>query len=246
MTKDSYIRAARPRDFERICDAGAASMLEDPVMSYFGCTTPASLKSYIRFTLHSTWQMGGLIDMMCVPSTDPEDDEGEKVGAIAIWLPPRKRITSWNVYTLLRSGILSLTQTLGAQNIMRMGWEYPSTAEESWKEGYFCFLDGPTWSHNDSWYLKLAFTSKPYQKKGMMSKMIGERLSKLPGCCFTLEVSSPKVQSYFRQFEFEIMNRSRLGAGYVDERGNESAGGSGVEICYMIKRSVEDPEFWEK
>lgn len=49
-----------------------------------------------------------------------------------------------------------------------MGWEYPSTAEESWKEGYFCFLDGPTWSHNDSWYLKLAFTSKPYQKKGSL------------------------------------------------------------------------------
>lgn len=38
----------------------------------------------------------------------------------------------------------------------------------------------------------------------MMSKMIGERLSKLPECCFTLEVSSPKVQSYFRQFDFEV------------------------------------------
>lgn len=46
MTKDSYIRAARPRDFERICDAGAASMLEDPVMSYFGCTTPVSSERF--------------------------------------------------------------------------------------------------------------------------------------------------------------------------------------------------------
>ncbi|KAF9472680.1 hypothetical protein BDN70DRAFT_886735 [Pholiota conissans] len=76
--------------------------------------------------------------------------------------------------------------------------------------------------------------------------MIDERLSKLPECCFTLEATSPRVQSYFRKFGFEIMNRSRLGAGQVDEHGDEKANGSGVEVCYMIKRSVEGTDLWEK
>lgn len=41
MTKE-YIRTARPTDFARIADAGAASLMDDPLMTYFGCTTPVS------------------------------------------------------------------------------------------------------------------------------------------------------------------------------------------------------------
>ncbi|KAF8970636.1 hypothetical protein BDZ97DRAFT_1948750 [Flammula alnicola] len=237
--KNAYIRAARPRDFERISDVGVLSLIDDPLLTYFGCTTSVSLKSYIQFILHSSWQVGGVIDMVCVPSTDPEDDEGEKIAAVAIWLPPSKRVTAWNMYTLIRSGILSITQSLGVQGIMRMVWEYPRIAEESWRQGHFCLQEGPQWSHNDTWCCKLAFTAPAYQRQGMMSKMVRERIAKAPESCFTLEATSSKTQAYFQHFDFEIMNYSRVGTGCVDKSGNAAPAGSGVQIFSMIKRSVD-------
>lgn len=77
-------------------------------------TIQAALKTYVEFILNLAHSVGGVIDVTTV--SENEADDGEIVSA-AIWLPPRKRINTFNVYKLLTSGCIGLTSALGTQGV---------------------------------------------------------------------------------------------------------------------------------
>lgn len=72
------------------------------------------MKTYVEFILNLAHSVGGVIDVTTV--SENESDEGEIVSA-AIWLPPKKRINTFNVYKLLTSGCIGLTSALGTQGV---------------------------------------------------------------------------------------------------------------------------------
>jgi len=235
--KKEFIRTAAPSDFARIVEVGVSSLNGDPVATYFGCTTPASLKTYVEFILNLAHSVGGVIDVTTV--SENEADEGEIISA-AIWLPPKKRINTFNVYKLLTSGCIGLTSALGTQGVTRLGWEYPTKISESWMQpDLYLVSEGPSWSQADTWYLRLAFTANKYQKQGIMINMINQRLEAHPDSTFTLEATSPKSQHFFHAcFGFQMMNRSTMGKGHVNESGEEQIRGHGVDVYSMLRKPV--------
>ncbi|KAF8154289.1 hypothetical protein B0H34DRAFT_800149 [Crassisporium funariophilum] len=230
--ENAYTRRARPEDFEFISSMGAHILRHDPLMAYFGCasSTPfeetegkdttqtqddaSALKNYVSFILHSCWMMGGIVDIVCLPQLQTPgtyDESEEKIVAVAVWLPPLVRVKPWNVYTMLRSGLFSLGTEVGFQGLGRMGWEFPLVAANSWRQGYYCLTGSRDWAPEDSWYLKIAFTDRKYQQRGLMTMLLKHRFAGAANSSsnkFTLEATTVKAREYFTHMGFEV-RRSR-------------------------------------
>uniref|UniRef100_A0A8H7XTL2 Uncharacterized protein n=1 Tax=Psilocybe cubensis TaxID=181762 RepID=A0A8H7XTL2_PSICU len=212
----TYIRTASKEDFDQICRLGTRCLTEDPLLAYFGCTTT----------------VGGVIDLLCTKSKETGEEE---FAAVSVWLPPQKRLALWNVFVLLFSGIIALGECIGTQGLWRLLWEFPAVVNESWRAACYSLDDPASWSLCQTWYLKIAFTAPEHRNQGNMTSLVHHRLANGSGVSFTLDVPSKKLEQYFSQMNFEIMNRCRLGAGYVDEFGNPEQGGRGIEIVNMVK-----------
>jgi len=232
----AYVRLARPEEFDRIVEMGRKAFVDDPVLHYFAClqsdlqkSNTNVTKAYISYLLHSCWLIGGRITVAAIP----EDGE-ERIVAASLWLPPNKRVKPWNVLTLLRAGFLSVAQNWGIEGMTRMGVEYSDVCFKSWQRGYK--VEEEKGSVEGSWNLQAVFTDAEYQKRGMMSLLVKEGFENAPTSIFTLEATTEQAREHFTGLGFELLDRSKLGAGQVDRHGFPSSGhdAGGVEFFSMV------------
>ncbi|PPQ69975.1 hypothetical protein CVT24_003679 [Panaeolus cyanescens] len=255
------LREAQPQDFAQIAEIGIAAMIEDPLLAYFECRASPinpkenpehtrALSSYIQFTLYSSWYAGGVIKVACAPSAhciEPstrtslnQESVEERILAAAIWMPPRKRVSNFDPFTLLRSGGVSLAQNVGMAGLSRRWIEYPPIVEHSWKQAQWALEDGKNWSPLDTWSLTMAFTEPAYQGRGLMTTLIRDWISSVPGEGFTLQASTTRARDFFyRHFGFELLDRCKVGVGHASAKGLPETKGPGVELFTMLKRNVE-------
>jgi len=82
----------------------------------------ADLRTFFRFLFKAGFLVGGRITVMVdPPRSDPEgsiNNEGERIVACALWLPPRTRLAIWMVPTIVKAGIIPVVKCWGLKGLL--------------------------------------------------------------------------------------------------------------------------------
>ena len=139
--------------------------------------------AFFRFLFKAGFLVGARITVMVDP-TKSDSDEGDKIIAGALWLPPRSRLAIWMVPTMVKAGVIKVLKRWGLTGLLvripnspnasnpyvgtqRIVFDYQATTESTMHK---LFKDKEIKkSPDDTWYLQMIFTDPEYQGKGNYS-----------------------------------------------------------------------------
>ncbi|KAG2005565.1 hypothetical protein CC2G_001960 [Coprinopsis cinerea AmutBmut pab1-1] len=249
-----YVRVAEPEDFEQIVEVAHNAFVHDPVELYFGNVKEitadgllphdsTNLRVWVSYLYKLCMAIGGRVTVVVDPSLPkvpgPKGEgEREKVCAAAYWLPPKKRISVFDVRLLVKCGLMETWKGWGLSGVYRAGFEYLSKSEKVMKKVYRA--KGVKKSVEDSWYLLHMMTDPVFQGKGYMSMIIREALEHAPDAIFAHEATTAKSRDQYVHLGYELVGSFKIGKGKVGPDGLPAKGkgkeeASGVEAYAMLK-----------
>ncbi|TFK36115.1 hypothetical protein BDQ12DRAFT_610441 [Crucibulum laeve] len=232
-----YARVAKPEELEQAIKILGEAFRQDPAFNFFGCVkqlpepesaAAAGVETMIRCLLRICYVIGGRVTVVVVP-----EGSEERIAAAAIWMPPKMRLSHWNIFTLLRCGLPSVAKAWGLGGLMRFGFEYPATSHLAMEVGYK--KKGSPEDPDNSWYLQIVGTATAFQGRGLMSLLMREGYAHAPNAIFTLEATTAKSRDQYCHLGYEVVEPLRLGAGAVSVMGLPATGEDAVGVeCYAM------------
>ncbi|KIJ53372.1 hypothetical protein M422DRAFT_222715 [Sphaerobolus stellatus SS14] len=237
------VRVAGPEDLDNIVKLGTEAFLHDALMNYFGSLRELlpkdteslgkeNLQKFQYFILTSAILSGGRVTVAVIP----DEDGKEKIASAAIWLPPNKRVTLWQPWKLIQSGVVALIKAWGLfKTVKRLGIEFSDGSHNGQKVGFK--QKGIAGSVDNSWYLLLVMTDPEHQNQGLMGMLVREAYKNAPEDIFSLDATSAKSRDQYTHLGFEVIKPLVFGKGIVNAEGLEAAGENAIGVtCYsMIK-----------
>jgi hypothetical protein len=171
---DSYIiRQYKQSDLPELEELETVTFLDNPLMNYMGgvqkplTNDPSdggrqALKGFQSFMTQNVIMNGGHIDVIVDPQ--PADGSGkEKVIATALWFAPGKQLSPTQVFTMLKSGLVSVLRKWGFGALPKIP-EFSDQAAKVAKDGFS--RKGIETSPKQAWYLQIISVHPDYQSKG--------------------------------------------------------------------------------
>ncbi|KAJ2920722.1 hypothetical protein H1R20_g5160, partial [Candolleomyces eurysporus] len=235
-----YLREAKfPQDFDEILEVSRRAFQTDPPFLF--CSNVKEVPEtgllkeednkrlviFLAFFLRCCVDIKARITVVVYP----EEGGKERIAAAACWMPPKKRIASYQVGRLIRGGVTGLFKAWGPTGIHRMTTQYTDISHKSLQKVLKKRVD-------DTWYLNMVMTHPDYQGRGCLSMIVREQFKLVPEATYCLEASTPKSRNQYAHFGFEVHGAFTLGKGKVGADGlpAKGAAATGMEISPMIKR----------
>ncbi|KAF9054049.1 hypothetical protein BJ165DRAFT_1435859 [Panaeolus papilionaceus] len=242
-----YSRLATMNDLEQVVDLGERAFIRDPLWNYFGnlkeyldIEKPAKgrqgLRTFTSFIFKSALYIGGRVIVML--DKESKDGKGhEKVVSIALWHPPKKRLSPWKVLAITRGGVFSVLSKWGVTGFLRIVVEYSDKIHETLASGFKQKGMKAEDADNAAWYLQLTMTDPDYQGQGLMSRLMREGFEHAPNATFSLEATTAHSRDCYQHLGFEVIDVVKFGEGKADAGGLVASGDKavGVECWPMIK-----------
>ena len=141
----------------------------------------ANRLAFFQFLFKAGFLVGARITVIVDPAKS-DSNQGDKIIAAALWLPPRSRLAIWMVPTMVKAGVIQVLKHWGLTGLLvrismnsitfnfpytstqRIAFDYQATAESTMHKLFK--NEEIERSPDDSWYLQMIFTDPGYQGKG--------------------------------------------------------------------------------
>ncbi|KAI0169632.1 hypothetical protein GGR52DRAFT_550813 [Hypoxylon sp. FL1284] len=151
-------------------------------------------------------------------------------GCCSVLMPPSRTVN--NPWTMLPSGLISATWTLGLGSMKRTLFEFSGGVEP-------CLEKALTKEEQKRhWYIFFMGTAADRRKQGLAGRLLEhvQDRARADGCPVWLEATTSYSRDLYLKHGFELVSDIVMGAGKVGPDGEPKKGGEGITIYAMVWR----------